>query len=205
MKCLCAVCASLLLCAAGCVSGSNYAPLPDIKREMAEKHPVANVLTPYSGDGFFINTGKIALRTLCFIPTLGLSEIPAGRPRRHVIAGLKARNRLHIMDENRKVYAQRREAELAEIRSVLDPLLGKSKTEAIAGSGPPERTFPDGRGGEVFIYREHGRFDCTASSSLETDGGVEKIRYESTPARRSARRKLLYFDQSGKLYRWELK
>lgn len=58
MKYLLSACAVLLLGLTGCVSGSNYAPLPDIKQNMAEKHPVANVLTPYSGDGFFINTGK---------------------------------------------------------------------------------------------------------------------------------------------------
>ena len=38
--------AVLLLCLTGCVSGSAYASVADIKQKMSEKHPVVNVLTP---------------------------------------------------------------------------------------------------------------------------------------------------------------
>ena len=201
MKYLLSACAVLLLGLTGCVSGSNYAPLPDIKQNMAVKHPVANVLTPYSGDGFFINTGKITLRVLCFIPTLGLSEIPVGRPRREVIADLKARNRLRFTDENRRYHTQKLVQRMEQIRQSLDPLLGKSKADLIAAMGPPSRTFPDGLEGEVYIYDQREIRGLSVSSQI-SDQGITHTQGES---RTVLKQKLFFLDQSGKLYKWELK
>lgn len=196
---------ALLLCLTGCVSGSAYASVADIKQKMSEKHPVVNVLTPYTGDVFFVNTGKITLRVLCFIPTLGISEILIGRPCRYVIADFKARNRLRVNDENQKYYARERERKEELIRQALDPLLGGSKADLITAIGPPTRTFPDGLGGEIYIYEQQSISGSTASAWTLSYKGISGTTYNQGPSKIILKQKLFFFDKSGKLYKWELR
>lgn len=172
--------AALLLCLTGCVRGGLYAPIDEIKQEMSEKHPVVNVLTPYTGDGFLVNTGKISLRVLCFIPTLGISEAIIGPNRRQTI--------LAIRNHNMQQIRQEREKELIE---KLQSLIGKGKGDVLAELGVPARTFSLGDGGEVLIYEKEDRLLVDRSIRIGRQSPV--IQWS------------LFFDRTGKLERWSFR
>lgn len=171
--------AALLLCLTGCVRGGLYAPIDEIKQEMSERHPAVNVLTPYWGDGF-VNVGKISLRVLCFIPTVGLSEAVIGPDRRQVIMDVRNRN-------IQKAQKKREE----EVTAQLQLLIGKGEGEVLAALGVPSRVFPLDNGGKVLVYEKEDR--------MLVDKSVRFIRpfYVTQWS--------LFFDRTGKLERWSFR
>lgn len=163
----------------GCVTGNNLLTAEQMRQGVAEKSCCLNAFLMYEDSNIFLNGGKFLLRTVCFFPTLGISEVLIDVNSREVFREVR------LEAGERYLAEKQRNAEEARkrLRETYDKLIGADKAALLAENGPPVATFTDGRGGEIYTYENESAW----GKLLE------------------ARKILFYFDQSGKLYKWELK
>lgn len=177
----------------GCVMGNNLLTAEQMRRGVAEKSICLNVFLMYEDSNFILNSGKFLLRTVCFFPTLGISEVLIDVNSREVFREVRLEAGERYLAERRRCAEDARQ----RLKETYDRLIGTDKAALLAANGPPADTFTDGKGGEIYIYENKsvpvkplGVISPALNNDLNTLM-VKKI--------------LFYFDQSGKLYKWELK
>ena len=167
------ICLALVLHLSGCANTQGLTETE--QRDAIKKYPMtwAN-LQPDDGCGAI--TAKVLVRVLLCPLTIGISEIG-------------------FWEDRNETYLKYAEY-LAE-RRYHDSFLGKNKAHLIRSQGAPNRSYPDGNGGEILIYERI----YTTGGEIYSDGK----RVYSTPYRHHKKIREFYFDKDNLCYQWRIK
>ena len=154
--------AAVVLCLAGCV---NTSALTEEQRiEAIHRYPFDSSLNITPEDGVAMVSLKIFGRVIVDIFTLGMGEA--------------------ILYEDRaSTYNTYIKHDL-----VYNTLIHKKKSDLIKVLGAPGRTFPDGLGGEIYIYETEKVRGGGNQYGSWVKSYLEKIEF--------------YYDKSGSCYKW---
>ena len=89
---------------------------------------------------------------------------------------------------------------------VMDSWINAHKSQLIASWGPPNQVFPDGLGGEVYVYmstyQTPGYSNSHATYNSFTDSVNTTTTYHGGQTR--VERKMFYINRDGYIYKWNI-
>lgn len=154
--------AAVVLCLCGCVDTS---PLTEEQRiEAIHRYPFEDPLNITPENGVAMVSLKIFGRVIVDIFTLGIGEVI-------------------LFEDRAATYNAYIKHDL-----IYNPLIHKGKSDLIRVLGAPSRTFPDGLGGEIYIYESE-----KIRGGGNQYGSWVKSYKEVTE---------FYFDKNGSCYKW---
>ncbi|MBR2345089.1 MAG: hypothetical protein IKD10_10595 [Lentisphaeria bacterium] len=165
----------VIILLSGCVA--NTLNLSEQEQADAIKKYPRTGLNLQPDDGVGMVTAKVFTRIILWPITIGISE------------GV-------LLDERNASFSKySADLNAQRIKAYYDSFLNKSKHVVIKEFGPPQRTFPDGNNGEVYIYEK-----------ITTTGGHSygnQNYYSHTPIRYHKSIKEFYFNAKGICYLWK--